>query len=96
METQSTERAPQTTNPSTSQSTLPLNGPKIKERPQCSFGKSCYRKNPQHKNDEAHPGDDDYKVIQLTFTYPNLTNRPIFNKHCFYYTLNPILFTEYK
>ena len=31
-------------------------------RPICPFGISCYRKNPQHKIDEAHPGDNDYKV----------------------------------
>ena len=30
-------------------------------RPACRFGLSCYRKNPQHKFEEAHPGDDDYK-----------------------------------
>jgi len=30
-------------------------------RPSCSFGSSCYRKNPAHKLEEAHPGDDDYK-----------------------------------
>merc|ERR1712223_1148432 len=29
-------------------------------RPICPFGISCYRKNPQHKIDEAHPGDNDY------------------------------------
>ena len=31
-------------------------------RPICPFGISCYRKNPQHKIDEAHPGDNDYVV----------------------------------
>ena len=30
-------------------------------RPSCTFGSSCYRKNPVHKSEEAHPGDDDYK-----------------------------------
>jgi len=29
-------------------------------RPSCPYGGSCYRQNPQHKADEAHPGDDDY------------------------------------
>ncbi len=27
----------------------------------CAYGASCYRKNPQHRLEEAHPGDDDYK-----------------------------------
>ena len=30
-------------------------------RKSCSYGGSCYRKNPLHRRDEAHPGDDDYK-----------------------------------
>ena len=30
-------------------------------RPSCPFGSSCYRKNPVHRYEEAHPGDDDYK-----------------------------------
>ena len=30
-------------------------------RPSCSFGASCYRKNPAHRNDTAHPGDHDFK-----------------------------------
>ena len=32
-------------------------------RPSCSFGASCYRKNPAHRNDTAHPGDHDFKDI---------------------------------
>ena len=31
-------------------------------RKSCPYGQICYRKNPQHKSDEAHPGDDDYQV----------------------------------
>jgi hypothetical protein len=31
-----------------------------KNRASCRFGASCYRQNPQHKIDEAHPGDHDY------------------------------------
>lgn len=30
-------------------------------RPSCPFGGSCYRKNPVHRQEEAHPGDDDFK-----------------------------------
>jgi len=29
-------------------------------RSSCMFGSSCYRKNPAHRVEEAHPGDDDY------------------------------------
>jgi len=29
-------------------------------RPSCPFGSSCYRKNPIHKREEAHPGDGDF------------------------------------
>jgi len=29
-------------------------------RSSCMFGSSCYRKNPAHREEEAHPGDSDY------------------------------------
>ncbi|CAL4066048.1 unnamed protein product [Meganyctiphanes norvegica] len=29
-------------------------------RGSCQFGSQCYRKNPQHKDEYAHPGDSDY------------------------------------
>ena len=32
-------------------------------RASCRFGAGCYRKNPQHKLDEAHPGDEDYVAV---------------------------------
>jgi len=32
----------------------------VAKRISCSYGSSCYRKNPQHKVEEAHPGDSDY------------------------------------
>jgi len=32
-------------------------------RPSCAFGASCYRKNPAHRKDTAHPGDHDFKDI---------------------------------
>jgi len=35
--------------------------PRPHRRSSCPFGSGCYRKNPQHRQDEAHPGDDDYK-----------------------------------
>ena len=27
----------------------------------CSFGATCYRKNPAHRAEESHPGDSDYE-----------------------------------
>lgn len=37
-------------------------------RPSCSFGAKCYRKNPQHRKDEAHPGDVDWADPSLGAT----------------------------
>ena len=31
------------------------------KRPPCAFGAACYRKNPAHRKDTAHPGDHDFK-----------------------------------
>lgn len=31
-----------------------------KRRPICSYGTSCYRKNPKHRSEQSHPGDSDY------------------------------------
>ena len=33
----------------------------VSARKSCPYGSSCYRRNPAHRNDEAHPGDGDYK-----------------------------------
>lgn len=30
-------------------------------RPVCPYGANCYRENPVHKEEESHPGDDDYQ-----------------------------------
>lgn len=30
----------------------------------CKYGDSCYRRNPAHKEEFSHPGDDDYRVFQ--------------------------------
>lgn len=32
-----------------------------KPRPVCSYGASCYRKNPAHRAEQSHPGDSDYE-----------------------------------
>lgn len=34
--------------------------PTKKRRPYCQYGATCYRKNPAHRKDKSHPGDDDY------------------------------------
>lgn len=34
--------------------------PTKKRRPCCQYGATCYRKNPAHRKDKSHPGDDDY------------------------------------
>lgn len=41
--------------PMTSNSATPS-----QKRKKCSFGATCYRKNPAHFEEECHPGDDDY------------------------------------
>ena len=33
------------------------------KRPSCPFGASCYRKNPAHRQDHAHPGDQDFLQV---------------------------------
>ena len=33
----------------------------VSARKSCPYGSSCYRKNPLHRKDAAHPGDGDYK-----------------------------------
>ena len=53
-DTDSTQRV-QTTTSISSQ-------PNADTRISCPFGSDCYRKNPQHKIDQAHPGDSDYVV----------------------------------
>lgn len=36
--------------------------PGVKARPRCSYGASCYRKNPAHRSDACHPGDWDWDL----------------------------------
>ena len=31
------------------------------KRPSCGYGATCYRKNPAHRTEEAHPGDEDFR-----------------------------------
>ena len=69
----------QTTTSSSSQ-------PNADTRISCPFGINCYRKNPQHKIDEAHPGDVDYIVSSLdmlqstTVTFSFLISKTVESK----------------
>merc|ERR1712080_384584 len=96
-----TERTPQTTTPSISESTSALCRPTITERPSCSFG-TTYRKNPQHKVDEAHPGDNDYKNISEnsedaeTDGNDSIDNRPECEYGMLCYRKNPQHRKDYK
>ena len=33
------------------------------KRPSCAYGGTCYRKNPAHRTEEAHPGDEDFRDL---------------------------------
>ena len=44
---------------------IPSTSTEARERKSCQFGTACYRKNPQHRIDEAHPGDVDYKEVNV-------------------------------
>ncbi|CAF1934933.1 unnamed protein product [Rotaria magnacalcarata] len=37
-----------------------------KRRPVCSYGATCYRKNPTHRSEQSHPGDSDYDDEEKT------------------------------
>lgn len=39
-------------------------GATVQTRVPCKYGESCYRRNPAHKAEFSHPGDDDYSLIQ--------------------------------
>ncbi|XP_046804419.1 aprataxin and PNK-like factor [Lucilia cuprina] len=63
------------------------------ERPSCKFGRQCFRQNPRHRLDMAHPGDID-------FTVPNMPE-PIdgaskckYGRQC--YRLNPEHFKNFQ
>ena len=51
-----------TSSPPAATSSAPSTTPTTSsKRPKCPFGSKCYRKNPQHKTDQSHPGDSDYE-----------------------------------
>ena len=51
------------------QTTSTSSQPNADKRISCPFGFNCYRKNPQHKIDEAHPGDADYIVSRIIILF---------------------------
>ncbi|XP_022213125.2 aprataxin and PNK-like factor isoform X2 [Drosophila obscura] len=57
----------------------------------CRFGIRCYRRNPAHRNAEAHPGDTDY-------TRPNFPTPPLGTPPCPFgnlcYRRNPVHFQQ--
>ncbi|KAF2363482.1 Zinc finger C2H2 APLF-like [Trinorchestia longiramus] len=69
--------------------------PSSAKRKSCAYGASCYRRNPQHKKDEAHPGDPDYNSGEDTDEHSD-SERP----HCEYgvdcYRKNPEHRSQYK
>ncbi|CAF1148263.1 unnamed protein product [Rotaria magnacalcarata] len=61
-----------------------------KRRPTCQFGTSCYRKNPNHRSEQSHPGDSDYEDSKDTDNcYDNNVDKPLcpFGRTC--YRQNP-------
>lgn len=60
-------------------------------RPSCYYGSSCYRKNPQHRVDFAHPGDNDYCDQASTSGSPNVSTdkRPLCEYGSSCYRKNP-------
>ena len=64
------------------------------KRKSCTYGASCYRQNPQHRHDEAHPGDSDYVVstnslcstiVYTRFIYNNTYPMPLGNHYNLYF-----------
>jgi len=49
---------------------------RVPGRPHCPFGATCYRKNPIHREEEAHPGDEDYEVDEVEPDVDEDDNRP--------------------
>ncbi|XP_075150233.1 uncharacterized protein LOC142224348 [Haematobia irritans] len=43
-------------------------------RTSCPYGEDCYRTNPNHRLDHAHPGDSDYKSPRLPSPVANAPN----------------------
>ncbi|XP_065372624.1 aprataxin and PNK-like factor [Calliphora vicina] len=63
------------------------------ERPSCKFGRQCFRQNPRHRLDMAHPGDVDYIVPDMP--EPNVdAPKCKYGRKC--YRLNPEHFKNFE
>ena len=65
-------------------------------RPSCSYGASCYRKNPVHRREEAHPGDDDYEEHPAVDLEENEEDKPECEYGLECYRKNPQHRRDYK
>ncbi|KAM7362177.1 aprataxin and PNK-like factor [Cochliomyia hominivorax] len=63
------------------------------ERPSCKFGKQCFRKNPRHRLEMAHPGDPDYILPDMPEPNKNAPDCQ-YGRKC--YRLNPEHFKNFK
>lgn len=61
-------------------------------RVSCRFGIRCYRRNPMHRQEEAHPGDSDYRRPDYP-TPPDNTPPCPYGDLC--YRRNPVHFQQY-
>uniref|UniRef100_A0A1A9W2U0 PBZ-type domain-containing protein n=1 Tax=Glossina brevipalpis TaxID=37001 RepID=A0A1A9W2U0_9MUSC len=62
-------------------------------RPSCTFGVKCYRKNPSHRLELAHPGDNDFKLPSLPQADADAPDCK-YGKHC--YRFNPLHYQQFK
>uniref|UniRef100_A0A034VY21 Aprataxin and PNK-like factor n=1 Tax=Bactrocera dorsalis TaxID=27457 RepID=A0A034VY21_BACDO len=62
-------------------------------RQSCRFGIRCYRRNPMHRSEEAHPGDHDYRR-PIYPPPPKGTPECPFGDQC--YRRNPIHFEQFN
>uniref|UniRef100_A0A1B0FM08 PBZ-type domain-containing protein n=1 Tax=Glossina morsitans morsitans TaxID=37546 RepID=A0A1B0FM08_GLOMM len=62
-------------------------------RSSCTFGVKCYRKNPSHRLEFAHPGDDDFKLHPLPQADANAPDCK-YGKNC--YRFNPLHYQQFK
>jgi len=55
--------------------TILVNEEESEEKPECRYGATCYRKNPQHFKEFRHPGDEtnDKQTISTTSTTPSIS-----------------------
>jgi len=54
----------------------------VSVRPRCRYGAQCKRKNPEHFNDFAHPGDTDWTDAHAYAACPGNTDKPSWMCSC--------------